>query len=1160
MTAPTNPLEQGIQAYQAGDYHQALDYLQQAAQSDPASAQVYSWTSAIYQRLDQKDKAIAALQQAVEVSKTPDEQTQFREALAELMSTNGQSAEGEAVDLSIFDTESLSLEGREEVPAQSAPVPSARITGTYPILTAELRKPPRSNLIQGLKNKSIRTKLTAALLITSGFTVVGLSVTALMIRNSLSQLLKDQARSELAVLTAQYNNHLDQVRSGFQSQARNRTIIQAITDTETASVAAILEQEADSRNLEIVALVDAERDIVATTHQQPLGTTYDPEGLVTDVLNSGQLIQTTEAVSLASLEGSDRVNRFMSTLDLPATADVLIHYTLIPVEAANTEVVGVLIAGEVVKSSLLEQTNATLESGFSAVFAGSTPLFSNVVRDSTRQANPELNPTILGLAESTLANPTEVSTDQVRLSDQGFVAMAQAVTNHEGTPVAVLMRGASEAQLQDLWLSTGLILVVVAVLAIGVGLLLASMIGQWVAVPLGRLESVSREYAAGNLDARAEVESLDEVGMLANVFNGMAASIKLQTEAQQAEQEQLTQQVNAIASAVKAIAAGNLDTRIPRIEQTQGLIQDLADNINQMTRQIQQLVQEQERLTAEQQALAEERKIQADNIAKQVLQLLTEIKGAARGDLTVRAQVGEGELGAVADSFNYLVSSMRHIVNNIQDTAAQVISTTDTSIASTMTLSSQAQEQAQQVDVTLQQIQQVVQSIQQVALTAEKAREVVSLATQTAIAGGDTVDLTVEGINQLRQTIGDTAKMMKRLGEGSQQIGQIVTSISQIAAKTDLLALNATIEAARAGEQGQGFAVVADEVRKLAERAATSTEEIAGIVNTIQTEISRVIQAMDLGTEEVVRGTQLAAAAKSNLQDIIQVSQEISDLVEQIGYATQNQTGMALTISSTVAEARSTSNTTAQQAMTVSTSLDELTRVVEKLKDSVQSFRTQASDDPQAANQLSTSASDQLSRTQVNLAYAVPLDTSLNKDLDDDDRLSEQYTPASVPANERERLAALQSYHILDTPPEPSFEAMVQAAAEVCDVPTALIALVDAHRQWFKASVGMDGSETSRDIAFAAHALEQSGPLIINDATEDRQFAANPLVVGPPFVRSYTGFPLISAEGFTLGALCVIDYKPRKLTDQQLERLAVLAKRVTMQIESRRELGPTSEA
>jgi PAS domain S-box-containing protein len=338
--------------------------------------------------------------------------------------------------------------------------------------------------------------------------------------------------------------------------------------------------------------------------------------------------------------------------------------------------------------------------------------------------------------------------------------------------------------------------------------------------------------------------------------------------------------------------------------------------------------------------LAAERKAETDKLTQQVLTMLSEIKGAARGDLTVKAQVTNDSLGALADSFNFLISSLRKVVNSIQEVAGQVNNATGESISKTNELADHARNQSQQIERTLQQIQRMVDSIKDVSNVAGRAEKVAEDAAQTAEFGGVAVDKTVQGINELRHTIADTSKMMKRLGESSQQIGKIVTSISQIASQTNLLALNATIEAARAGEQGQGFAVVAEEVRKLAERSASATEEIAEIVSTIQEEISRVMSAMESGTQEVVEGTNLAAEAKNNLVAIIEVSQEMNALVQNITSAAKKQAVGIEEIANNVKQVSEISTTTAQNAEDVTASLNGLGVSVSKLQNSVSNFRS----------------------------------------------------------------------------------------------------------------------------------------------------------------------------------------------------------------------------
>ncbi|MGB3268124.1 MAG: PAS domain S-box protein [Microcoleus sp.] len=338
--------------------------------------------------------------------------------------------------------------------------------------------------------------------------------------------------------------------------------------------------------------------------------------------------------------------------------------------------------------------------------------------------------------------------------------------------------------------------------------------------------------------------------------------------------------------------------------------------------------------------LAAERKAEADSLTQQVLKMLGEIKGAAQGDLTVRAEVTNDVLGAVADSFNFLIGSLRKVVTGIQTLAEQVTSATGESINNTSQLTQQAEVQATKISAIMREIERIVNSIRDVRDVSVRAETVAQQSSHTAEAGGVAVDRAVEGINELRLTIASTSKMMKRLGESSQQIGKIVTSISQLASQTNLLALNATIEAARAGEQGLGFAVVAEEVRKLAERSAGATEEISEIVGTIQEEISRVMKAMESGTLEVVEGTKLASEAKTHLNAIIEVSREMNALVQNITRASAKQTVSAEEISKSMQQVNEIANTTAQKGSDVKASLDDLSGSVEKLQKSVANFRS----------------------------------------------------------------------------------------------------------------------------------------------------------------------------------------------------------------------------
>ena len=342
----------------------------------------------------------------------------------------------------------------------------------------------------------------------------------------------------------------------------------------------------------------------------------------------------------------------------------------------------------------------------------------------------------------------------------------------------------------------------------------------------------------------------------------------------------------------------------------------------------------------EKQKLAQQQERQArENLQRRALELLMEVDPVSRGDLTVRVKVKEDEIGTIGDSYNATIESLRKLVAQVQTAALSVSTTTSDKNISLQGLSADASEQTKEITVALERIEEIAESIKAVAKNAEAAEAAVLQAANTVKAGDDAMNRTVEGFQGIRDTVAETAKKVKRLGESSQKISKVVNVISNFAEQTNLLALNASIEAAHAGEEGRGFAVVADEVRSLARQSAEATAEIEALVAEIQSETNEVVAAMESGTEQVVAGTKLVDATRSSLIQIADVSNEINQLVDAIAQATVKQSKDSEVVSQTMAQVATISNKTATEANQVSESFQELLSVAQQLQESVAKFK-----------------------------------------------------------------------------------------------------------------------------------------------------------------------------------------------------------------------------
>ncbi|MBE9005259.1 HAMP domain-containing protein [Fortiea sp. LEGE XX443] len=394
--------------------------------------------------------------------------------------------------------------------------------------------------------------------------------------------------------------------------------------------------------------------------------------------------------------------------------------------------------------------------------------------------------------------------------------------------------------------------------------------------------------------------------------------------------KQIRRTTKDLQSQFDAVRQGNLNVQATVYSEDElGL---LATGFNEMARVI-------FTTTNEAQRKADEQEEAKENLQRQVIRLLDDVEGAARGDLTVQAEVTADVLGAVADAFNLTIQNLRDIVQQVKVAAREVTKGATNSETFARALSSDALRQAEELGVTLNSVQVMTDSIQRVAEAAREAETVARDASTIALKGGEAVENTVAGILEIRETVAETTRKVKRLAESSQEISKIVALISQIASRTNLLALNASIEAARAGEAGRGFAIVADEVRQLADKSAKSLKEIEQIVMQIQSETGSVMTAMEEGTQQVIKGTKLAEEAKRSLENIIQVANRIDILVRSITSDTVEQTETSRAVAHVMQSVELTAQETSQEAQRVSGALQNLVGVSRDLISSVERFR-----------------------------------------------------------------------------------------------------------------------------------------------------------------------------------------------------------------------------
>lgn len=324
---------------------------------------------------------------------------------------------------------------------------------------------------------------------------------------------------------------------------------------------------------------------------------------------------------------------------------------------------------------------------------------------------------------------------------------------------------------------------------------------------------------------------------------------------------------------------------------------------------------------------------------KQVSNMLGVVSTMSSGDLTKEAEVTADVMGAVADSINYMAQQLKVIINQVSEVSTNIGSSASEILASTEHLSKGAQQQHELITDTSAAVDEMAISINQVSQSAESAANAAQNSAQIAETGGNTVGEAVEGMNKIRSSVAEISKRIKKLGESSQEIGEIVNVISDIAGQTNMLALNAAIEAARAGEQGRGFAVVADAVRQLAERSSKATKDIALLIKSIQAETQEAVRVMEDSTTEVVEGSKLAENAKEKLDEIIGNSKQLAELISSISLSSRQQSRATEEVNKAMTSISEITTQTTTGIVQAAESVGEMARLAEQLQEQIKRFK-----------------------------------------------------------------------------------------------------------------------------------------------------------------------------------------------------------------------------
>ncbi len=781
--------------------------------------------------------------------------------------------------------------------------------------------------------------------------------------------LVEELKTEAIPVIEAFDNYLITFKKDSERAseilATNVTMIDAIQKGNRQTIFELAKKNVDIFEVENITVVDKKGNVFVRT--------YAPDKFGDNILDKDMLVQNV-------IKNHKAVAGI-----LPGTTVPLYIGAAAPVYDNVGNFIAVIVAGNRFDNTeFLDNLKSRFHMDFT-LFKKDTRVTTTIMKDGKRIVGTKLTPSIADI----VLNQKKTFSGRAEVLDIPMITYYKPLIGLSGVADGIIFVGINENKalaggkemIKEVIIFSIISMIIIA-------LIMLFLMKRVVVNPLSEITETINNVSRGNFNVDLEVNGKDELAAVTSAMKNLVGVVDglideshkiggdievgiFDTRVDEANYpgsfkklsnsingivETLTTHICNISQFVAGIAIGNIPERSTL--ELQGKYVEIQDNLNACIDNINSLVATTNGLIGgaidgrlDTRADASKHQGAYYDIINGINELLTTIldpiqkvfdvlKVMATGDLTKRIEVeykGDyadlvGVTNDLGDSLSELISQLQETVHTTASAAAEISATADT-------LASASVEQSSQTDEVAGAMEEMSRTVTDNASSATQTANVAKNSGEVATEGGKVVNDTVSKMREIADVVKTSANNIMELGESSKKIGEIISVIDDIADQTNLLALNAAIEAARAGEQGRGFAVVADEVRKLAENTAEATKQISDMISGIQTETDKAVIAMQQGTKEVESGIALADNAGDSLQMIINSTNELLDMINQIAVASEQQSSTSDEISKNVATIAKISASSAQNVGDIATTAGELAQMAESLTSIVDQFK-----------------------------------------------------------------------------------------------------------------------------------------------------------------------------------------------------------------------------